>query len=69
VSDVVKVRGFEGALWGEVTLYAVPEALRSTHGDHPVSFQFFFRLRPPAPAGRMWNMRMSPPPMGRGMSH
>jgi hypothetical protein len=67
--DVVSVRGFEGAVGGEVTLYAVPEVLRSTHGDQPVSFQLFFRLRPPAPMGRMWNMRMSQPPMGRGMSH
>jgi hypothetical protein len=69
VRDVVNVRGFEGAVGGEVTFYAVPEVLRSTHGDHPVSFQLFFRLRAPAPMGRMWNMRMSQPPMGRGMSH
>ena len=52
-----------------MTVYAVPEVLRGTHGDHPVSFQLFFRLRPPAPMGRMWNMRMSQPPTGHGMSH
>jgi hypothetical protein len=69
VRDVANVRGFEGAVGGEVTFHAVPEVLRSTHGDHPVSFQLFFRLRLPASMGRMWNMRMSQPPMGRGMSH
>jgi hypothetical protein len=67
--DVVNVRGFEGAVGGEVTFYAVPEVLRSTHGDHPVSFQLFVRLRPPASMGRMWNMRMSQPPMGHAVSH
>ncbi len=67
--DVVNMRGFEGAVGGAVTVYAVPEVLRSTHGDHPVSFQLFFRLRLPAPMGRMWNMRMSQPPMGRAMTH
>jgi hypothetical protein len=69
VRDVVNVRGFEGAVGGEATFYAVPEVLRSTHGDHPASFQLFFRLRLPAQMGRMWNMRMSQPPMGHGMSH
>jgi hypothetical protein len=47
-----------------LTFYGVPEPLKPTHGDHPVSFQVFFRLRTPAPMGRMWNMRMSQP-----MSH
>jgi hypothetical protein len=69
VRDVVNLRGFEGAAGGQMTVYAVPQVLRSTHGDRPVSFQLFFRLRPPAPMERMWNMRMSQPPMGRGMSH
>jgi hypothetical protein len=69
VRDLASVRGFEGAVGGELTVYAVPEVLRNTHGDHPVSFQLFFRLRPPAPMGRMWNMRMSQPPIGSGMPH
>jgi hypothetical protein len=62
VRDVLAWRGFEGGLGAAVTLYAVPDALRPTHGDHPVSFQIFFRLRVPAgPMGRMWNMRMTRP--------
>jgi len=53
-------RGFEGALASQLTFYGVPEPLRITHGDHPVSFQLFFRLRLPSGImGRMWNMRMS----------
>lgn len=50
--------------------YAVPDLLTATHGAHPVSFQLFFRLRPPASGGmgRMWNMRMSQP-MGGHMQH
>ena len=44
------------------TFYAVPDALKATHGRHPTSVQIFFRLRPPAGSmGRMWNMRMSQP--------
>jgi hypothetical protein len=69
VRDVLRWRGFDGALGAAVTVYAVPGALRTYYGDHPVSFQFFFRLRPPAPMGRMWNMRMSQPQMSQGMSH
>ena len=53
-------RGFEGAIGGSVMFYGVPEVLRPTHGEHPVSFQAFFRLRlPTGKSGRMWNMRMS----------
>jgi hypothetical protein len=37
----------------------VPEALRDSYGDHPISFRVFLRIRPPASSmGRMWNMRM-----------
>lgn len=58
-------RGFEGGFGGSLTLYAVPEVLKRTHGERPVSFQLFFRVRPPAGAmGRMWNMRMSQPMAG-----
>jgi hypothetical protein len=67
--DLVTWRGFEGALGAAATFYAVPEMLKQTHGSHPVSFQIFFRLRPPAPMGRMWNMRMSQPTAGHSMSH
>jgi hypothetical protein len=62
--DLVRWRGFSAALGANLTLYQVPESLRETHGGHPVSFQLFFHLRPPAGAmGRMWNMRMAGPPM------
>src|SRR5207302_164489 len=68
VRDVLQWRGVEGGIGAAATLYAVPTALKATHGDHPVSFQIFFRLRPPAGSmGRMWNMRMSQPM--QGMSH
>ncbi|MCM3879990.1 MAG: hypothetical protein ND807_07775 [Vicinamibacterales bacterium] len=61
VRDVLDLHGFEGGIGAGLTFYGVPETLRATHGNHPVSFQVFFRLRPPAPMGRMWNMRMSQP--------
>jgi hypothetical protein len=49
----------EAGLGAELTSYVVPNALRTTHGDHPVSFRVFLRVRPPAGSmGRMWNMRM-----------
>lgn len=64
VRDVVRWRGFEGGLGGQVTLYAVPQVLQSTYGRQPASYQVFFRLRPPAGhMGRMINMRMSRPMM------
>jgi hypothetical protein len=57
---LVTWRGFEGALSAQLTFYGVPDPLRITHGEHPVSFQAFFRLRlPSGNMGRMWNMRMS----------
>jgi hypothetical protein len=69
VRDVLKWRGAEGGLGAQLTFYATPESLRTSHGDHPVSFQIFFRLRPPAGAmGRMWNMRMSQPMAGHDMT-
>lgn len=55
--------GFEGGLGAQITAYQVPEPLRVTHGNRPVSFQVFFRLRlPSGGSGRMWNMRMSQGP-------
>lgn len=60
--DILHWKDVEASLGGNVTVYAVPSSLRPTHGEHPVSFQVFFRLRPPAGAmGRMWNMRMGGP--------
>jgi hypothetical protein len=72
VRDIMHWRGFEGGIGAAFTAYGVPNALNATHGDHPVSFQLFFRLRPPAGSmGRMWNMRMSQPmkPMAGDMNH
>ena len=55
--------GFEGGLGAQITAYQVPEPLKVTHGNRPVSFQVFFRLRlPTGGSGRMWNMRMSQGP-------
>ena len=38
------------------TFYARPRRARATHGDRPVSFHVFVRIRPPAPMGRMVDM-------------
>jgi len=57
--DVLALRGFSAGLGAAMTVYTVPSALKGAYTDNPVSFQLFFRLRPPAGAmGRMWNMRM-----------
>jgi len=59
VVDVPRWRRFEIGLGADVTSYVVPDALRVTHGNRPVSFRLFLRVRPPASSmGRMWNMRM-----------
>ncbi len=69
VREMLKLKGVEGAIGVAATFYAVPAVLKAAYGDHPVSFQIFFRLRPPAGAmGRMWNMRMSQPMGGHDMS-
>jgi hypothetical protein len=66
VRDVTRWHGFDAGLGASMTLYAVPDPLKTTHGVHPVSFQVFFRVRPPAGSmGRMWNMRMSQPMAGQ----
>jgi len=57
--DVLSRAGFSVGLGAAMTVYTVPSALKGAYSDNPVSFQLFFRLRPPAGAmGRMWNMRM-----------
>jgi hypothetical protein len=66
VRDLPAWRGFEGGVGAAATFYVVPDTLRSAYGDHPVSFQVYFRIRPPAgKMGRMWNMRMSQAMAGR----
>jgi hypothetical protein len=63
--QLLRWRGFEGSAGLMLTAYAVPASLQPTHGRRPLSFQIFFRLRPPAGAmGRMWNMRMTRPMAG-----
>jgi hypothetical protein len=65
--DVLRFGGFEGAVGAAATFYAVPGALNGAYGNHPVSLQGYFRLRPPVSGmGRMWNMRMTQP-MGHRM--
>ena len=58
--DITKVKGWELAVGGDVILYKVPLRLQETHGERPVSFHVFVRLRvPKSPMGRMWNMMMA----------
>jgi hypothetical protein len=57
--------GWDVAGGGDLTLYGVPPALKATHGDHPVSFHLFIRVRPPAPMGRMTDVTMTRHGMGR----
>jgi hypothetical protein len=62
VRGVLTWKGIEGAVGAGVTMYGAPAILKETHGQHPVSFQVFFRLRPRADAmDRMWNMHMIKP--------
>jgi hypothetical protein len=62
IRDILTWKGFEGGFGAGVTVYRVPQSLKSSHGSNPLSFQVFFRLRPPAGSmGRMWNTRMSQP--------
>ncbi len=51
--------GWDLGAGADVTFYGVPEVLRPYYGDSPVSFHVFFRVRPPAPMGRMMNMTMT----------
>ena len=64
--DIAQWHGFSGGLGAALTVYAVPDALKPAYGNHPASFQVYFRIRPPeGKMGRMWNMRMSQPMVGR----
>lgn len=69
VRDILRWRGFEGGFGAAVSFYAVPDALKPSYGSHPVSWQLYFRLRPPARGGRMWNMTMARPMEGHTMDH
>jgi hypothetical protein len=62
VREMRRWRNVETGLGAAVTFYGVPERLRATHGERPVSFQVFVRLRPRTGGmGRMWNMHMTRP--------
>jgi hypothetical protein len=64
VRDLTRWRGFDVGAGADLTVYAVPDALRASHGDHPTSVHVFLRVRPPAGhMGRLWNMRMAKPGM------
>jgi hypothetical protein len=68
VRNFIDWHDVEAGLGISATFYAVPAPLKPSHGDHPMSLQIYFRVRPPAgPMGRMWNMRMSQPMAGHGM--
>ncbi len=57
-----RARGMDAAAGVNLTVYAVPAALRATHGSQPVSFQVFLSVRPlAASVHRMWNARMALP--------
>ena len=59
VRRVGRWAGWDLGAGGDVTFYGVPSILRPTHGNNPVSFHFFVRVRPPAPMGRMQDMVMT----------
>jgi hypothetical protein len=60
VRDVGRGRGLELGLGGDLSVYRVPDVLRTGGYGRPVSFRLFLRLRP-AGSGRMWNARMAHP--------
>jgi hypothetical protein len=62
VRELPRWRTLETGIGAAATFYGVPDRLTATHGERPVSFQVFFRLRPaPGAMGRMWNMHMIKP--------
>lgn len=62
VRELPRWRWVESGVGAAMTFYGVPERLRASYGDRPVSFQLFLRLRPRAgDMGRMWNMHMIKP--------
>lgn len=57
---IAQLKGWDLAVGGDAIFYQVPERLQVTHGERPVSFHAFVRLRlPKSPMGRMWNMMMA----------
>ncbi len=57
VRNIGAWHGWETGVGADLTAYRVGEALRASHGDHPMSFHVFVRVRTPeGHMGRMWNM-------------
>jgi hypothetical protein len=62
VRELPRWHKLETGIGAAVTFYGVPDRLTPSHGDRPVSFQVFVRMRPsPGAMGRMWNMHMTKP--------
>ncbi len=59
VRTLARPWGWDFGAGADVTFYSVPDPLRPYYGSSPVSFHVFFRIRPPAPMGRMWGMTQS----------
>jgi hypothetical protein len=58
-----KPGSWDFAAGGDITGYAVPLLLEPTHGDHPVSFHVYLRVRPPS-GHRMTDVTMTSPMPG-----
>ena len=59
VRTIARPWGWDLAAGADVTSYAFPSILKPLYSDHPVSTHVFFRVRPPAPMGRMMDMTMT----------
>jgi hypothetical protein len=60
--DLLRWRGFEGAIGVSGSIAAAPSNLRAVYGTLPSSIQIYVRFKPPAGSGgRMWNMQMMKP--------
>jgi hypothetical protein len=68
--DVLRWRGFEGAIGVSGSVIAAPAGVRDVYGTLPASVQIYVRLKPPAgSSGRMWNMRMTQPMVMSAAGH
>jgi hypothetical protein len=59
VRTLARRAGWDVAAGADVTTYTLPAILTPLYGDRPVSVHVFFRLRPPAPTGRMTDVTMT----------
>jgi hypothetical protein len=56
---IAKWSDWDVAAGADLTAYGVPPVLKPTHGNAPVSFHIFLRVRPPTPMGRMTDVTMT----------